>query len=43
MQRRHFLQGTAAAAVAAPAIARAQGKPVRVALGWINNVEYAGV
>ena len=25
------------------AIARAQGKPVRVALGWINNVEYAGV
>jgi ABC-type nitrate/sulfonate/bicarbonate transport system substrate-binding protein len=44
MQRRHFLQGTVAAAgvLAAPAV-RAQGKPVRVALGWINNVEYAGV
>lgn len=43
MQRRHFLQGTAAAALAAPAVARAQGKPIKVALGWINNVEYAGV
>jgi hypothetical protein len=45
MQRRHFLQGTAMAAatgLAAPAV-RAQAKPVRVALGWINNVEYAGV
>jgi ABC-type nitrate/sulfonate/bicarbonate transport system substrate-binding protein len=44
MQRRHFLQGTVAAAgvLAAPAV-RAQGKPVRVANGWINNVEYAGV
>jgi ABC-type nitrate/sulfonate/bicarbonate transport system substrate-binding protein len=44
MQRRHFLQGTAAAAtaLAAPAV-QAQGKPVRVAIGWINNVEYAGV
>lgn len=47
MQRRHFLQGTAVAAVAAPlaapSIARAQAKPIKVALGWINNVEYAGV
>jgi ABC-type nitrate/sulfonate/bicarbonate transport system substrate-binding protein len=45
MQRRHFLQGTAMAAttgLAAPAV-RAQAKPVRAALGWINNVEYAGV
>ena len=44
MQRRHFLQATAATAagLAAPAV-RAQAKPVRVALGWINNVEYAGV
>jgi len=43
MQRRHFLQGTVAAAgLAAPAV-RAQAKPVRVALGWIYNVEYAGV
>src|SRR3954454_4020957 len=45
MQRRHFLQGTvmaAATGLAAPAV-RAQVKPVRVALGWINNVEYAGV
>jgi ABC-type nitrate/sulfonate/bicarbonate transport system substrate-binding protein len=45
MQRRHFLQGTAMAAatgLAAPAV-WAQVKPVRVALGWINNVEYAGV
>ena len=45
MQRRHFLQGTAiatAAGLAAPAV-QAQVKPVRVALGWINNVEYAGV
>src|SRR5476651_2418110 len=44
MQRRQFLQGTAMAAVAAPAVhARAQTKPVRVALAWINNVEYAGL
>src|SRR3954468_4904321 len=44
MQRRHFLQATAAVAtgLAAPAV-RAQAKPVRVAIGWINNVEYAGV
>jgi ABC-type nitrate/sulfonate/bicarbonate transport system substrate-binding protein len=44
MQRRHFLQGTvaAASALAAPAV-QAQAKPVRVAIGWINNVEYAGV
>ena len=43
MQRRHFLQATAAAAtLAAPAV-RAQAKPIRVAIGWINNVEYAGV
>jgi len=44
MQRRHFLQATAAAAtgLAAPAV-RAQAKPVKVAIGWINNVEYAGV
>jgi ABC-type nitrate/sulfonate/bicarbonate transport system substrate-binding protein len=45
MQRRHFLQGTAIGAangLAAPAV-RAQGKPVRVAMGWINNVEYGGI
>ena len=44
MQRRRFLQGTVAAVgvLAAPAV-RAQAKPVRVAIGWINNVEYAGV
>ncbi|CAN5570518.1 ABC transporter substrate-binding protein [soil metagenome] len=45
MQRRHFLQGTAMAAatgLAAPAV-WAQAKPVRVALGWIYNVEYAGI
>ncbi len=44
MQRRRFLQATVAAAggLAAPAV-RAQAKPVKVALGWINNVEYAGV
>jgi ABC-type nitrate/sulfonate/bicarbonate transport system substrate-binding protein len=45
MQRRHFLQATAAAAatgLAAPSV-RAQAKPVNVAIGWINNVEYAGV
>src|SRR5476649_786109 len=49
MQRRQFLQGTAMAAVsgaAAPAV-RAQAqtptKPARVALAWINNVEYAGL
>jgi ABC-type nitrate/sulfonate/bicarbonate transport system substrate-binding protein len=44
MQRRHFLQGTVAAAgaLAAPAV-HAQAKPIKVALGWINNVEYAGV
>jgi ABC-type nitrate/sulfonate/bicarbonate transport system substrate-binding protein len=47
MQRRHFLQGTAAMAASAMVLgaptARSQGKPIRVALGWINNVEYAGV
>ena len=43
MHRRHFLQGTAMAALAAPSIARAQAKSIKVALGWINNVEYAGV
>jgi ABC-type nitrate/sulfonate/bicarbonate transport system substrate-binding protein len=43
MQRRHFLQGTAMAALMGSSTAMAQGKPVRVALGWINNVEYAGV
>jgi ABC-type nitrate/sulfonate/bicarbonate transport system substrate-binding protein len=45
MKRRHFLQGTAMTAVAgaaAPAV-HAQAKSVRAALGWINNVEYAGV
>jgi len=45
MKRRHFLQGTAMAAVAggaAPAV-HAQTKSVRVALAWINNVEYAGL
>jgi len=44
MQRRHFLQASAAvtAGLAAPAV-HAQAKPVKVALGWINNVEYAGV
>jgi ABC-type nitrate/sulfonate/bicarbonate transport system substrate-binding protein len=38
------LQATAAVAtgLAAPAV-RAQVKPVKVANGWINNVEYAGV
>jgi ABC-type nitrate/sulfonate/bicarbonate transport system substrate-binding protein len=43
MQRRHFLQAASAIAVAGPSAAQAQAKPVRVALGWINNVEYAGV
>ena len=33
---------SAATGLAAPAV-WAQVKPVRVALGWINNVEYAGV
>jgi ABC-type nitrate/sulfonate/bicarbonate transport system substrate-binding protein len=44
MQRRQFLQGTAiAAAMGTTGAARAQAKPVRVALAWINNVEYAGL
>ena len=45
MKRRHFLQGTAMAAVAAgaaPAV-HAQTKSVRVGLAWINNAEYAGL
>ncbi len=44
MKRRHFLQTTMAAAtgLAAPAV-HGQSKPIKVALGWINNVEYAGV
>ncbi len=44
MKRRHFLQTTAAmtAGLAAPAV-YGQAKQVKVALGWINNVEYAGV
>ncbi|MBM3649500.1 MAG: ABC transporter substrate-binding protein [Alphaproteobacteria bacterium] len=44
MQRRQFLQATAVAAMAGGAVpAWAQAKPVRAALGWINNVEYAGI
>ena len=43
MHRRHFLQAASAIAVAGPAAVQAQAKPVRVALGWINNVEYAGI
>ncbi len=43
MQRRHFLLGASAIAAAAPVAARADGELVRVALAWINNVEYAGV
>lgn len=46
MRRRHFIQSTSALALggtmgAGPA--SAQTKTVRVALGWINNVEYAGI
>ena len=46
MQRRTFVQATGAAALAGslgafPALA--QTKTVRVALAWINNVEYAGL
>ena len=46
MQRRRFVQATGAAALAGslgafPALA--QTKTVRVALAWINNVEYAGL
>ena len=46
MQRRILLQGAGAAALAGAAgafPAHAQTKTVRVALGWINNVEYAGI
>ena len=43
MQRRLFLQAASAIAVAGPTAAEAQAKQARVALGWINNVEYAGV
>lgn len=44
MQRRHFLQASIAAATAGSSVpAEAQAKPVRVALAWINNVEYAGL
>ncbi len=43
MQRRQFLHAASAIALAGPTAAHAQAKPVRVALGWINNVEYAGV
>ena len=43
MQRRHFLHAASAIALAGPTAAHAEAKPVRVALGWINNVEYAGV
>ena len=48
MQRRKFVQGSAALGATALASmtampAFAQAKPVRVALGWINNVEYAGI
>src|SRR5471032_2498755 len=44
MHRRDFLQGAAVAAVSGSATAaHAQTAPIRVALGWINNVEYAGL
>jgi len=50
MHRRNFMRATATATGALALggtiglrSARAQTKPVRAALGWINNVEYAGV
>lgn len=44
MERRQFLQATTVATFAAGAMpAAAQTKPVRAALSWINNVEYAGI
>jgi ABC-type nitrate/sulfonate/bicarbonate transport system substrate-binding protein len=48
MQRRNFMRSTSAAALAGTigmshGKAQAEAKAVRVALGWINNVEYAGV
>ncbi|MFI5003131.1 MAG: ABC transporter substrate-binding protein [Reyranellales bacterium] len=46
MQRRDFMRATGAMALAgtigAPN-AQAEAKAIRVALGWINNVEYAGL
>ena len=44
MHRRQFLQGaTVVAAAGAVMPALGQAKSARVALGWINNVEYAGL
>ena len=43
MDRRTFLRLASSVAALAPAAAQAETKPIRVALGWINNVEYAGV
>src|SRR5260370_38616463 len=46
MQRRNFIRATGALALGGSIGAgpvSAQAKPVRVALGWINNAEYAGV
>ncbi len=46
MQRRNFMRATGALAFVGSmgtAGAQAQTKTVRVALGWINNVEYAGI
>lgn len=46
MHRRNFMRATGAAAltgtIGGPA-ARAEAKALRVALAWINNVEYAGL
>jgi ABC-type nitrate/sulfonate/bicarbonate transport system substrate-binding protein len=46
MHRRDFMRATGAVALAGTIgtpSAQAQAKAVRVALGWINNVEYAGI
>ena len=46
MDRRNFMRASGALALgglASAPIARAQTKQIRAALGWINNVEYAGV
>jgi ABC-type nitrate/sulfonate/bicarbonate transport system substrate-binding protein len=46
MHRRNFMRGSSALTLATAlggGELRAQGKALRVALAWINNVEYAGV
>ena len=44
LDRRRFVAGAAALALGVPRAGSAQSpSPITLSLGWINNVEYAGL